>query len=140
MHDATDIHDVIFFDLTRIKMGRNSVVLIAWIVIDTLIDTIILCHAGRSYEEKSRIRGSNNQPNMICIPFYLFCITSTYHKKQRIHILIPFFPCFRITTIFEVIWIMRYLRYALFFYVINMLEQYGIPEHCEPTCPQCSIW
>lgn len=58
MHNAADIYRVIFFDLTRIKMGRNYGVLIAWIVLNTLLAPIIMWHVGETVQKRAQAAAS----------------------------------------------------------------------------------
>lgn len=54
MHNAADLYRVIFFDLTRLKMGRNYGVLIAWIAINTLLAPIVTWHVGTTMTKRAK--------------------------------------------------------------------------------------
>ncbi|SMN20082.1 similar to Saccharomyces cerevisiae YGR197C SNG1 Protein involved in resistance to nitrosoguanidine (MNNG) and 6-azauracil (6-AU) [Maudiozyma saulgeensis] len=56
MHNVADIYRVIFFDLTRIKMGRNYGVLIAWIVINTLLAPVVAWHVGTTMKKRAQLQ------------------------------------------------------------------------------------
>lgn len=60
MHNAADIYRVIFFDLTRKKMGRNYGILIAWIVLNTLLAPIVMWHVGETVKKRAQTPVSNS--------------------------------------------------------------------------------
>lgn len=58
MHNIADIYRVIFFDLTRLKMGRNYGVLIGWIALNTLLAPFVMKHVGTTMAKRAKAQAA----------------------------------------------------------------------------------